>query len=478
MSKLGLLQAAGIVLVLCITTAIAAPAQTFNNLLSFDATNGAQPWYGSLVQGTDGNFYGTTSYGGTEDNYGTVFKITPAGTVTTLHLFDGKDGYWPFAALVQSTDGNFYGTTYYGGEQGGVEGSGTVFEITPGGTLTTLHVFCTQSGCEDGAYPAGPLVQATNGNFYGITVGGGANGSGTVFKITPKGKLTGLYSFCSQTACTDGGGEWGSLVQATNGNFYGITGGGANGEGVVFKITPAGKFTTLYSFCSQTKCADGAEPWGGLIQATNGNLYGTTEYGGANNYGTVFKITTAGKLTTLHSFDYNDGYRPFAGLAQATDGNFYGTTGWGGRGDYGAVFEITPGGTLTTLHSFCPEGGSCTDGSYPFAGLMQATNGILYGMTSTGGTYNDGTVFSLSVGLGPFVETLPTSGKVGAKVIILGNNLKGTTSVTFNGTAATFTVVSNTEIKTTVPSGATTGPVQVTTPGGTLNSNVVFRVEP
>jgi uncharacterized repeat protein (TIGR03803 family) len=267
MSKLGLLQAAGIVFALCITTAIAAPAQTFNSLVSFNGTNGAEPGYVSLVQGRDGNYYGTTESGG----------------------------------------------AYY---------SGTVFKITPSGTLTTLYSFCSQNNCPDGYITRG-LVQATDGNFYGTTYEGGTS----------------------------------------------------SGE------------------CGATGC--------------------------------------------------------------------------------GTVFEITPAGTLTTLYNF-----DMMHGEWPSAGLMQGTDGNLYGTTYEGGAYGYGTIFQLSVGLGRFIETEPTSGKVGAAVIILGNNLTGTTGVSFNGTSAKFTVVSNTEITTSVPAGATTGKVEVTTPKGKLKSNVVFRVTP
>ena len=278
------------------------------------------------------------------------------------------------------------------------------------------------------------------------------------------------------------------LVQATNGNFYGITsGGGTSGNcrpygcGTVFEITRTGKLTTLHSFDN----TDGSTPAGGLVQATNGNFYGTTVGGGTSGScgvsgcGTVFEITPAGILTTLHNFDGTDGSSP-GGLVQATSGNFYGTTASSvncGVSGCGTVFEITPTGKLTTLHSF-----DNTDGNFP-NGLLQATNGNFYGTTAGGGTSGNcpdgcGTVFRLSVGLGPFVETRPTSGKVGAKVIILGSNLTDATSVTFNGQAAIFTVVSSTEITTTVPSDATTGKVRVKTPSRTLISNVNFRVTP
>jgi uncharacterized repeat protein (TIGR03803 family) len=484
MRQLGLWKTICIVFVFCAAAVAAAPAATtFTTLVSFDVTNGADPGLGSLVQGTDGNLYGTTAYGGANSSAcygngcGTAFKISAAGTLTTVYSFCSQtncaDGANPSAGLVQATNGDFYGTTI----RGGANDYGTVFEITPAGTLTTLYTFAGA----DGEYPCAGLVQATNGDFYGTTLGGGANDYGTVFEITPAGTFTTLHSFDG----TDGEGPNGGLIQATNGNLYGTAGaGGTNGYGTVFKITLGGTLTTLYSFCSQTNCADGEYPDAGLVQATNGNFYGTTYYGGdisacsAYGCGTVFEITPAGKLTTLHSFDNNDGDRPSATLVQATNGNFYGTTTLGGANDVGGtVFEITSGGKLTTLYNFCSQT-NCTDGAAPEAGLVQATNGNFYGTTYNGGTNGVGTVFSLSVGLGPFVETLPTSGKVGAKVIILGTNLTGATAVSFDGTAATFTVVSATEIKTTVPAGATTGTVTVTTPGGTLNSNIIFRVTP
>jgi uncharacterized repeat protein (TIGR03803 family) len=452
-------------------------AQTFTTLLSFDNMGAANP-YAGLIQATDGNFYGTTLSGacgrGCFDG-GYVFNVTLSGTLTDLYAFDcGQygcpSGASPYAGLVQATDGTLYGTT----ENGGSNSYGTVFKITVSGNLTTLHNF--DGG--DGANPYAGLVQATNGNFYGTTTGGGATSNGTVFKITPSGELTTLYNFCSQNHCTDGANPVAALIQATDGSFYGTTSyGGANYEGTVFRVTPGGKLKTLYSFCSRKRaCADGVAPYAALIQTSNGDLYGTTSGAGANgDYGTVFKITPNGKLTTLHSFDGGDGANPTAGLLQATNGNLYGTTTGGGATSNGTVFQITPSGKLTTLYSFCSQN-NCTDGQTPYAGLVQDTNGNLYGTTSAGGANSVGTVFSLSVGLGPFVETNPTSGKVGTAVKILGTDLTGATSVTFNGTAAVFKVVSASLIKTTVPTGATTGTVEVTIPSGTLNSNVVFRV--
>src|ERR1039457_6636527 len=353
-------------------------------------------------------------------------------------------------------------------------------------TLTTIHRFCSQSGCPDGLQLVAGLVQATNGDLYGTTSGGATNSAGTIFKITPGGTLTTLYSFCSQTNCADGAYPYAGLVQLANGDLYGTTySGGNNYNGTVFKITPTGTLTTLYRFCSQTNCTDGEGPYAGLVQAANGDFYGTTEYGGTNGEygGTVFKITPSGALTTLYSFcsqtNCADGTEPKAGLVQAADGEFYGTTFSGGANGYGGtVFKITPSGSLTTLYSFCSQGGtSCTDGEAPYAGLVQDTNGDFYG-TTYGGANNGGTVFRLSVGLGPFVKPRPPYGKVGAAVKILGTNLTGATSVSFNGTVAVFEVVSSSEITTTVPAGASSGKVQVITPSGTLSSNASFSVVP
>ena len=463
-------------------------AQTFTTLFSFDYTDGGYPASAGLVQAANGDGYGTTSFGGASGG-GTVFKMTPTGMLTTIYNFCSQsacaDGTAPTGGLVQATNLDFYGTTSIGGagDDGGI-GGGTVFKITPSGTLTTLYSFCSQSNCTDGAEPMAGLVQGTNGDFYGTTSNGGAYDNGTVFKIAPSGTLTTLYSFCAQSECTDGAEPLAGLVQATNGDFYGTTKNyGANGGGgTVFKITPSGTLTTLHSFCAESGCADGANPYAALVEAANGDFYGTTYGGGApSEGGTVFRITPSGTLTTLHRFcaqsACRDGKSPYAGLVQATNGDLYGTTEHGGASGDGTVFKITPNGALTTLRSFCAQSG-CTDGTNADAGLLQGTNGDFYGTTEYGGANGYGTVFSLSVGLGPFVKTLPTSGKVGAAVKILGSNLTGATAVTFSGVAAVFKVVSKSEITTTVPAGAPTGTVQVVTPSGTLLSNVPFRVLP
>ncbi len=379
-----------------LATAIVSPAQSVTTLHSFNGADGAEP-RSALVQGTDGNFYGTTT------DLGTVFRITPEGTLTTLHIFTGADGGLPVGGLVQGTDGNFYGTTAAGGIYGGdcgSEGCGTVFKITPQGKLTTLYMF---EGA-DGLGPSTSLVQGSDGNFYGTTaVGGiylsdcGLNGCGTVFKITPQGTLTTLHSFCSEPNCSDGSSPRAALVQASDGNFYGTTSAVEGQEcysdcGTVFRITPSGDLTTLHTFSG----FDGTSPQAALVQASDGNFYGTTVAGGRGcraGCGTVFKITFGGVLTTLYYFfcdqqDCSDGAAPYAGLVQASDGSFYGTATFGGinvDGD-GTVFRITPGGVLTTLYKFCAEY-LCMDGGVPYAGLVQAGDGKFYGTTSAGGSY-------------------------------------------------------------------------------------------
>ncbi len=376
------------VLAFCIAIAIASPAQTLTTLVNFDGNNGNTP-LGTLVQGSDGNFYGTTNGGYTSS--GTVFKITPEGTLTTLHTFNFTDGNGPRGALVEGKDGYFYGTTL----NGGANNAGVVFKISSEGDFAILYNF----NYAEGGDPWAGLVQGTDGNFYG-TSSGGLNGVGTVFKITPTGLLTILHNFNGD----DGAYPEAGLVQATDGNFYGTTyAGGPGSNGTVFKMTPTGTLTTLHGF----SYLDGYYPEAGLVQGTDGNFYGTTIYGGVSNSGTVFKITPAGTLTTLYSFcaqDFcADGTVPEAGLVEATDGNFYGTTAYGGAnqscsgGGCGTVFQITPAGKLTTLYSF-----NGSDGSQPEAGLVQATDGSFYGTTSQGGSGNNcygydgcGTVFHL-----------------------------------------------------------------------------------
>ena len=315
----------------------------------------------------------------------TISARLSAQTFTLVHSFDGTDGAQPHAGLIQATDGNLYGTTGFGGSAN----VGTVFKIPlGGGTLKTLATFHGTNG----SYPAAGLVQATDGNLYGTASGGGSDNAGTVFKIPlGGGRLKTLATFHG----TNGSYPYAGLIQGTDKNLYGTTEtGGSDDEGTVFKIPLGGRLKTLATFHG----TNGTYPAAGLVQA-DGNLYGTASIGGSDSAGTVFTIPLGGgTLTTLATFNATNGYEPLAGLIQATDGNLYGTTYSGGVNGYGTVFKIPPaGGTLTTLYSFCSQSG-CTDGGNPTAGLIQATDGNLYGTTYNGGVNGDGTVFSLSLG--------------------------------------------------------------------------------
>jgi uncharacterized repeat protein (TIGR03803 family) len=362
-----------------------SPNGVLTNLYSF-AFTGENPEAG-LVQGSDGNFYGTTTGRGTKPtgHYGAVFQISTNGALISLYSFTGgNDGANPQAGLVQGSDGKFYGLT----SGGGTSSDGTVFQISTNGALTSLHSF---TAGDEGSDPQGALVQGSDGNFYGTTYGSGTYGSGTVFKISTKGAVTGLYSF---TGGNDGANPNG-LVQGSDGNFYGTTGGGGtNGGGTVFKISTNGSLTTLYSFTGGT---DGRWPFSALVQGSDGYLYGTTLYDRTNNNGTVFKISTNGAFTSLYSFTgANDGANP-NGLVQGSDGNLYGTTSdrgtyGSGAGGYGTVFQISTNGVFTTLHSF--TGGN--DGANPAGGLVQGSDGNFYGTAAGGGTHGNGTVFKMS----------------------------------------------------------------------------------
>jgi uncharacterized repeat protein (TIGR03803 family) len=445
----------------------AAHAQTFSVLYDF-GTKGTDPrnpsFSGIVAQGRDGNLYSTAPVGGSTGN-GAMFMITPGGTLTVPYSFDAT-GAQPYSGLTLGTDGNFYGTTYNGGSSS----LGNVLKLTPAGTLTVLHDFAGS----DGSNPYAPPIQGTDGNFYGTTTQYEITGAGTVYKITPTGKFTMLYSFDG----THGQNPQAPLVQGTDGNFYGTTqAGGANSAGVVYKITPSGKLAVIHSFDGGTH---GGHPSGGpLVQGSDGNFYGTAACCGSIGGGVVFKITAAGQFTVLHNINATtDGSNPLAGLVEATDGNFYGTTYGGGSKSDGTIFRISPTKPYAYKVIYNFDG---TTGSSPQVTLLQHTTGILYGDTSTGGDISntsDGVFYSLSLGLKPFVSLVSDSGKVGTTVEILGQGFTGTKGVLFNGTAAKFKVSSATYLTATVPNGATTGSVTVTTSGSTLTSNRQFRVTP
>jgi uncharacterized repeat protein (TIGR03803 family) len=373
-----------------------------------------------------------------------------------------SDGRSPEGGVVQARDGNLYGTTY----GGGAYNDGTIYKITPAGVLTTLYNFCWYPNtCApySGGSPNAGLIQASDGDLYGTTT------AGTAFKISPKGVFTLLYTWPA------GGGSDGALMQVGTGNLYGTTaGGGANGKGTVFRMSLKGKVTTLYSFCSQPSCADGQQPVAGLVQGANGDLYGTTVNGGAG-YGTVFKITTKGAFTSLVTFEAGTTpANPYAPLVLGTDGNLYGTTAYGGEPDYGFVFQIA-NDTLANAYPLTGENGCI--GGHPYGALMQSTDGNFYG-SDAGACADDGTLFQFANNLESFVQPIPAYGSAGAKIVIQGTNLTGATAVSFHGTAAKFKVVSASEITATVPAGASSGKIDVVTPGGTLASNMKFKVLP
>jgi len=414
---------------------IAAPAVvwagtvTESVLYSFSLADGTDPHdAGGLVQASNGDFYGTTIGGGAK-GFGTVFQVTTGGTLSTLYSFtDGADGGHPEAGLVQGTDGNFYGTTLDGGT-----GSGTFFMITPAGALTALHSF---DGVTEGSLPYGNLTLGTDGNFYGTLrdSGTGAHGYGAVFVVTPAGALTILHSFAGKAA-GEGAIPLAGLVQGSDGNFYGVTGyGGTDNVGTVFSITPGGTLTTLYSF---TGAADGEQPEGRLVQGGGGDFYGVTQYGGAAGAGTLFKIapgavTPPGSLDTLYGFTgAADGGNPYSGLTLATDGNFYGTTTTGGASGDGTAFELTPAGVFTTLFTFTGANGAGSE-----SGLILGADGAFYGTSVLGGAGDDGAVFRLSLGQNPSSVALTSSANPSA----FGQTVTFTATVSSTAGSPTGTV--------------------------------------
>ena len=432
---------------------------TFTGLTASPA-DGANP-AAPLVQGLDGRFYGTTLAGGTAsfqpdcDIYfngcGTFFRIDTRGNLSILYSFCNatcSDGLQALS-LIEGPGGNFFGTT-----------GGTAFKMTPQGTESTFYTFHSGFG---GSTPIRPIsiILGWDGAFHGTSSDpiGGAT-CATVFRLTPSGKLSPTPGFCQQP-----GGPPQGLVQATDGNIYGVGLNGGNSyidltAGTVFKIGSSG-VETIYEFCSQANCADGALP-NGLVEGNDGNFYGTTQKGGANGFGTFFKITPEGVLTTLYNFcsmeSCVDGGNPFP-IILGSDGNFYGSTQL-----RGTFFSITPSGIFTLLYTGA-------------LGLfVQGTDGAFYA-TSQGGI-NGGAVFRVDVGLPPFVRPIVPFGRVGGNVMILGTSLKGATAVDFNGVPATFRVASATAITTTVPAGAQSGPITVVTPTRTLTSNSPFTVLP
>jgi uncharacterized repeat protein (TIGR03803 family) len=471
-----------------------------------DYSHGAGP-EDELIQGADGDFYGTTTYGGSGlctngsvvIGCGTIFKLTPGGTQKVLFNFtydsitnSSVNGIWPTAGLVQGRDGNFYGTASAGGNNQAVcnttDGCGTVFKITPNGAFTLLHQFCSNqctNGLIEGGQPRGRLIQASDGAFYGVTNQGGNFSGGTVYRISGTNFSTVYYFNGNLNGAIDGANPVGGLIEGKDGYLYGTTAfaGTSPDGGTIFKMTKSGVEAFVYSFPENPDLTypDGNEPSSALVQATDGNFYGTTTLGGSTptSEGTLFRITPNGTFTKLYQFDAASsfgGIEPEAGVIQASDGNLYGTTWFG----FGTIYQYTLKGAVSPLLAF----DCATFGAAPLGVLLQAADGTLYTTSSQCGPGADdgGTVVQVVSGLRAPKPTItrfaPASGKVGASVVISGSHFVGTRAVTFNGRSASFRVVSTSSLKVIVPAGATTGPLKVTNAGGPATSAKSFSVLP
>jgi uncharacterized repeat protein (TIGR03803 family) len=437
-----------------IAMAPGANAQPLEILHTFTDTtsDGATPM-GRLIQAPDGTFYGTTIGGGPEDS-GSIFKITPDGTITFLHFFgDYVTGYFPTSRLLLANDGNFYGTA-----SGGPRFGGTIFRMTPDGDTTILRSFDGYSADPHNMY--GPLIQATDGYLYGTTENGGTPNRGTIFRMSLDGSS---FAVLHEFTLLDGTIPMGGIVQATDGNFYGTTlnGGlvGCNGYGcgTLWRMTPAGVFTVMHRFAGGDADGNGGQTT--LIQGRDGNLYGTTYLGGPWNGGTVFKMSLTGAYKVIHLFDaLNEGDMPRE-LVHASDGFLYGTTGEGygyGCGGWGCgtIFRMSPDGSLTTLHSFTGQ----DDGASPYAGLTEGTDGKLYGVSAYGSW--SGVAFRLD----PIVcrNTLTLNYSEGT--LTLGFEIESKVPTTWNALAVTRLGVA-TLWSVPIPAVAPLGSVNVPIPG-------------
>jgi uncharacterized repeat protein (TIGR03803 family) len=469
------------------------PAGKITVIYSFNQAQGYAP-YSGLTLGTDGNLYGTTAYGGS-GGFGTVFKITPGGSFKVLYNFTGgTDGLYPMAPPIQGTDGNWYGTT-----QGDFHNNGSLYRLSPSGKFKALYTFV---GIQGSQQPKAPLLQATDGNFYGTTALGPVNNEGNIFRVSRSGKLTDLYNFDS----THGAMPFSPLVQGNDGNFYGTTTtGGQAGGGVGFKVTPTGELTVLYDLGN---VSGPSNPYGGLVQAADGYFYGTTYQGGTMSDGAIFRINAKGQFSDLYDFDVTTGLHPEDTLLQHTNGILYGETYQGGTsvpacgnsgcgvffswnaslkpfvslvsafGKVGKTIEILgqgfKGTTGVSVNGFAAKFTVVTDTYLTAVVPNGATTGSVIVKTPSG-TLTSNKPFRVT----PVILSFsPTSGKVGIPVTITGDSLTQATKVTFGGVKATsFTVNSDTRVTATVPNGAKTGKIAITTPGGTATSSGMFTVE-
>ena len=463
---------------LCSQAALRAE-NTFKTIYAFTPDTDGNVPYPALAQGADGRFYGTNSTGG-KNNTGTVFSIKADGTgFNVLSSFpDTNGGSQPRAGVVQARDGNFYGTTYAGGSNG----VGVLYQVTPAGTLTYLTSFNDVS--VPGANPVGTLTEGLDGLLYGTAQYGGSDNYGTVYRVTvPAGTAT---TFATITGGLAGYYPQSDLIQARDSNFYGTTlSGGAYNNGTFFRITPAGVFTTLYSF---TGSADGGSPIRGVVQGIDGAFYGATQTGGGYASGALYRLVVSGdtaNITALHSFEtlLGEGMTPDGSLVAATDGNLYGTTSAGGAYNSGTVFRVTTTGGFATVYSF--TNGTAGDGGFPVGGLTIGNDGKLYG-TTAGQNGSSGTIFKIDLNA-PLPAPVPLSALVptaafGDTVLIKGDYFVGATAVNFvksDGSAipaASFTVESKTIIAAVVPDGAVTGVISVTANGLTASTPYALTV--
>lgn len=461
-------SASFVVILLSLVSAIVsrglASAQTVSTIYSFTGPTGEYPGFGVLTQGRDGRLYGTTQSGGAY-GYGNIFKqrTVGPGNVVLYNFTGGSDGGDPYGGLTLAKNGYYYGTTL----EGGTSGKGTLFEVTSEGIFTVLYNF---TGAVDGSYPAAPPIEGTDGNFYGTTNGFNLQDS-ALYRYNPFTEiLTTLYTFDSSSS------SWSQPLQGSDGYLYATSSGGGEFDcGYIVKLTTEGAVQGTHSF----DCfAGGNGPVAPLTQAADGNYYGTTEHGGlSSDAGIIFKLDEEnGKFTVLHDFGATngDGLYPAAGITQGNDGNLYGATAAGGSLGYGSLFRVSSSGVYSRIYSFPILQGAPYQA--PTVAPVQDTNGTFYGTTELGGSSALGSIYALSMGLGPFVEFVHSQGNVGAQAEILGQGFIGTTSVTFNGVSAAFIVDSNTYLTATVPPGASSGSVTITTPGGPLISNKNFTV--
>jgi uncharacterized repeat protein (TIGR03803 family) len=439
---------------------------TFTTLHTFSSDSDGDAPYAALLQGVDGNLYGVNTTGGRSDN-GTIFRIQPSGNgYTVLNTFtQSNQGNTPEGGLVQASDSNFYGAT----SLGGANNLGTLYQVIPAtGKLNTLFAFA--SG-DPGSNPVGALIQGIDGYLYGTTEYGGEFGYGTVFRTDISTSATGTLAEID--GGTAGINPESDLIQARDGNFYGTTSsGGAENLGTFFRVTPGGAFTTLYTFQGST---DGGNPLRGVVQGSDGLFYGIADQGGAGGAGVIFQLTVSGNAATLnplYAFQplSGDGTDPIGKLIQASDGNFYGTTSTGGASSDGTIFRVNVAGNFTTLYNFSDDG----DGGDPIAGLTQGSNGKLYG-TTAGEADSSGTIFVVDLSLSAPVPQAnlftPASAIAGTTINIQGAHFVGTTAVSFeaaNGqtvAAKSFSVASGTFLSAVVPTGAVTGNISVTANG-------------